>query len=113
MFTLEAKARGRTYAIYVNHRLLWPFHCHVAEKGGEVIGHAGWIAGFEPDLAASQLYLGMVHVRNDARGLGVGRRMIDFGEWLAAWKGCGVLAPFPRTKLRPSTIGVGSPKRLV
>lgn len=70
-------------AIYVNHRLLRPFHCHVAEKDGEVVRHAEWIVGFAPALATPQLYLSIAHVRNGTKGHGSGRRMIDFGEGVA------------------------------
>lgn len=82
-------------AIFVNHRLKRPFLCHVAERCGEVVGHAEWIVGKEPDLPGPLLYLGMLQVREDCQGQGVGRHMIDYGAKLALQKGCDRLRTVP------------------
>ena len=82
-------------AIFVNHRLLRPFHCYVAEHPGQVVGHAEWIVGREPDLPEPQLYLGMLQVREDFQGQGVGRRLIEHGSKLALQEGCGSVRTVP------------------
>ncbi|MBT3342648.1 MAG: GNAT family N-acetyltransferase [Gemmatimonadetes bacterium] len=82
-------------AIYVNHRLLRPFHCRIAERDGQVVGHAEWIVNHEPDRDTPCLYLGMLQVRVDSQGTGVGRRLIDDGRALAQRQACTTLRTVP------------------
>lgn len=82
-------------AIHLNHRLRRPFLCYVAEDDGKVIGHAEWIVGAEPDITGSQLYLGMLQIREDYRGRGVGRHLVEHGASLGLRYGCRVLRTIP------------------
>ena len=82
-------------AVYVNHRLLRPFHCRVLECRGQVVGHAEWIVNREPNRAAPSLYLGMLHVRADSQRQGVGRHLIEDGLHVARQQGCDTLRTVP------------------
>jgi GNAT superfamily N-acetyltransferase len=82
-------------AIHVNHRLLRPFHCRVLERDGQVVGHAEWIVNREPDRAAPCLYLGMLQVRADSQGQGIGRRLVADGVAIARDEGCDALRTVP------------------
>lgn len=82
-------------AIFVNHRLLRPYLCRVAEHDGDVVGHAEWNVGHQPDQNAPYLYLGMLQVRADCQRQGVGRRLLDDGADLARQAGCDRLRTIP------------------
>ena len=49
----------------------------------------------EPDRAAPCLYLGMLQVRADSQGQGVGRRLIEDGVAIARDEGCDALRTGP------------------
>lgn len=82
-------------AVHVNHRLLRPFLCRVLERRGQVLGHAEWIVGREPDRPRPFLYLGMLQVRADSRRQGVGRLLVEDGLDLARPLGCDALRTVP------------------
>ena len=92
--------KPETCAISVNHRLLRPFHCHVAVRDGEPVGHAEWIVDRGP-VSDPFLYLGMLQVREDLRGQGVGRRMIEQGLDLARSEGCQLIRTIPDEEAEP------------
>lgn len=82
-------------ALFVNHRLLRPFHCFVAERGSDIVGHAEWLVSREPDLPAPLLYLGMLQVRGDSQRQGVGRDLVEHGLDLARNRGCALIRTVP------------------
>jgi GNAT superfamily N-acetyltransferase len=94
-------------AIFANHRLLRPFHCCVAERGGQVVGHAEWIVDREPGVPAPRLYLGMLQVRGDCQRQGVGRRLIEYGAELAVRTGCDRLRTVPEERTLGFYAGCG------
>lgn len=87
--------KEETCAIAVGHRLGRPFHCHVAEVGDEVVGHAEWIR--DPGVAegAPFLYLGLVQIREDVRGSGIGNAVLAHGVGLARQSGCASIRTIP------------------
>ncbi|MEW6754663.1 MAG: GNAT family N-acetyltransferase [Candidatus Latescibacterota bacterium] len=82
-------------AIAVNHRLLRPFHCDIAFLCGDAAGDAEWIASHEPAPVGRQLYLGMLHVRPEARGQDVGSAMVCHGRVRARALGCDCIRTCP------------------
>lgn len=49
--------------------------CVVAEQGG---AYAGWISGYRPPASPEQLFIWQVAVHREARGTGLGGRMLDY-----------------------------------
>jgi ribosomal protein S18 acetylase RimI-like enzyme len=85
--------------IDINHRLLRPFHCFVVECQGEVVGHAEWIASEDLNHSGRRFYLGMLQIREDFRGRGIGRKLIAHGEQVAAGKGYVALRTIPESEV--------------
>jgi L-2,4-diaminobutyric acid acetyltransferase len=48
--------------------------CVVAERGGKIVG---WISAYRPPAEAGRIFVWQVAVHASARGLGLGRRMLD------------------------------------
>jgi len=78
----------------IQHRLDRPFICQVAEQDGQAVGHAEWIVGEEPG-SDRFLYLGMIQIRPDRRGHGIGKVMLEHGRAEAESLGGGFLRTVP------------------
>lgn len=81
--------------IWVNHSLLNGRLCFVAQEGGLIVGHAEWTLGYEPGQSRRHLYLGMLQVREEYRGQGIGRGLIEHGVSIARSNGCDRLKTVP------------------
>jgi GNAT superfamily N-acetyltransferase len=75
-------------AIWIYHRLGRPFMIDVAALGDILVGHAEWIVGDERGFLGRQLYLAMLQVHPDYRGLGIGRAMVEHGHERARQLSC-------------------------
>ena len=84
-----------TCAIWTNHRLLRGFLIEVAILDGEAVGHAEWIVSPEPEPIGVHLYLGVLQVRSDVRGLGIGRALVISGKSHAKQVGCSSMRTNP------------------
>ncbi|HEX2203446.1 MAG TPA: GNAT family N-acetyltransferase [Longimicrobium sp.] len=63
----------------------------IAEEGGEAVGFALFFHNYSTFLAQPGIYLEDLYVRPEARGRGVGRRLLAHLARLAKARGCGRL----------------------
>jgi ribosomal protein S18 acetylase RimI-like enzyme len=62
----------------------------VAETEGEIVGYATCLLQFSPWMARDYLFLDDLYVRDGARGLGIGSRLLRHVGALALERGVGV-----------------------